>query len=105
MVDTQTVVDIAGKVAQQVAAADFERVVTEPATDSEGKEALRIIVVLKPEASERFNGDRALDLLVGVQRELLRQGEQRLPIIEYATESELGQEHDDEDFELREDEV
>ena len=105
MLDAQKVTEIADAVARRIAPADLERVVTEPATDSEGNAALRIIVVLKPDATARFGGDNALDLLVGVQHELRREGEERFPIIEYATEGELDQQGDDEDSALREDDL
>jgi len=73
----------------RVAEANLERIVTEPATDSEGKEALRIILVLKPGAAKILTGDQALDLLVGIQQKLQAEGEERFPIVEYATEQEL----------------
>jgi hypothetical protein len=74
-------------------------------TDSEGNEALRITVVLKPEASGKFTGDQALDLLVDVQQALQGAGEQRLPIIEYATEGELDEEGDGEEGDSKDDDA
>ena len=82
--------EIAERVARgQVADAGVERVVAEPTTDSEGNDALRITVVLKPEAAQSLSGDAALDLLVELQKELQNAGEDRFAIVQYATEQEL----------------
>jgi hypothetical protein len=90
MLDAQKITRIARDVARtQVAGASLKRIMTEPATDSEGKEALRIILVLKPQAARKLTGDQALDLLVGIQQKLEASGEERFPIVEYATEREL----------------
>jgi hypothetical protein len=90
MLDTQRIAEIAREVARtQVAEAVLERIVMEPAIDSEGREALRIILVLKPKAVQKLTGDQALDVLVGVQQKLEAEGEERFPIVEYATEQEL----------------
>nr|WP_295113753.1 hypothetical protein [uncultured Caulobacter sp.] len=94
MLENQKISEIAGGIARRIATADFERVVTEPTIDSEGNDALRIVVVLKPETDANFNGDKALDLLVDVQQALQSQGESRLAIIEYMTEGELSQDSD-----------
>jgi hypothetical protein len=67
------------------------RVAAEPAIDSEGREALRVTIVIRPGAAKQLGGDAVLDTLVGVQERLQEMGEQRVPIIEYATEQELKQ--------------
>lgn len=67
------------------------RVATEPAIDSEGREALRVTIVIRPGAAKQLGGDAVLDTLVNVQARLQEMGEQRFPIIEYATEEELKQ--------------
>jgi hypothetical protein len=112
MLDFVTIEKIAQKAAaHQVASPGLERVVAKPTTDSEGREALRITVVLRPEAVEALSGDAALDLLVALQRELQSKGEERLAIVEYATEEEMTEEEEDaleaqrQDAELGEDEV
>lgn len=92
MLDSQAITQIARKVASAQVAAGLERVVTEPATDSEGNEALRITLVLKPDAAKKLTGDEALDLLVAIQQKLRAAGEERFPIVEYATEQELAPE-------------
>ena len=60
-----------------------------PTTDSEGREALEITIVLTPRSSEAVKGDAVLTNLVQIQRELQNIGEQRFPIIQYATQEEL----------------
>lgn len=93
MLDESKIIEIAEGIARkQVAGAGLERVLTRPTTDSEGNEALRITVVLKPEAVHRMTGDEALDLLVGLQQQLSDAGEERFPMVEYATEEELAEE-------------
>lgn len=65
------------------------RVIVEPATDSRGNEAVRITVVLQPGAVERITGDQALGFLGGLHDQLWQRGEERSPIVSYATEEEL----------------
>jgi hypothetical protein len=69
--------------------AGVQRVFSEPASDSEGHEALRITIVLKRGSADKISGDKALDTLVGIERALREAGENRFPIIEYVTEEEL----------------
>jgi hypothetical protein len=66
-----------------------ERLEIEPTTDSQGREALKIAVVLTPGATDRIAGDAVLDALVSVQDRFREMREERIPIIEYATEAEL----------------
>ena len=58
-------------------------------TDSEGREALRITIVLEPDAVPKLTGDAVLDTLVQIHDHLRKAGEERFPLIEYATEAEL----------------
>jgi|SRR4051794_36450415 hypothetical protein len=90
MLEAQKITDIVTEVAAaKLSSANFERAESEEATDSEGHDALRIMIVLKPGVAERLNGDTVLDTLVQIQRRLAAAGEDRLPIVEYATEEEL----------------
>jgi|SRR5271169_2475801 hypothetical protein len=66
-----------------------EEVLAEPSIDSEGHEALRLTIVIKPGAAARLNGDAVLDTLVQIQDHLRAAGEERFGIIEYATKAEL----------------
>jgi hypothetical protein len=60
-----------------------------PAIGSNGEEVLRITIVLEPTSVARISGKEALDTLVKVSDRLLREGEERFPILEYATEQDL----------------
>lgn len=57
--------------------------------DSEGHDALRIMIVLAPDIAKKLKGDAVLDTLVEIQDRLREAGEERFPIVEYATEEEL----------------
>jgi hypothetical protein len=60
-----------------------------PTTDSVGDAALRITIVLTPGVADSISGDAALNTLVQLQQKLQKEGDDRFPIIEYATEDEL----------------
>ncbi len=66
-----------------------ERLEIRPTTDSQGREALKITVVIAPGATDRIAGGAVLDALVSVQDRFREMREERIPIIEYATEAEL----------------
>jgi hypothetical protein len=67
------------------------RVDLKPATDSQGREALKITVVIPPGATQRLKDGAVLDALVKLHERLAEMGESRTPIVEYATEAELAQ--------------
>ena len=67
------------------------RVEYEPTTNSQGRAALRIKVVVAPDATKKLANGSVLDALVKLQSRLDEFGEARTPIIEYATEAELEQ--------------
>ncbi len=82
------------KIANDVAMANLtsssvSRVISEPTVDSEGRDALKIIIVINPGAAAKIKGDAALDTLVQIQDRLREAGEERFPIVEYATKEEL----------------
>jgi len=56
--------------------------------DSGGHDALRITIVLSPKGPNEIKGDATLDTLVGIQNGLRAAGEDRFPLVEYATEGE-----------------
>ncbi len=87
MLDTSRIIELAEQAARKWIA--VERVLVEPTVDSQGEEALRVTLVLDPQAVERVTGDQALDVLVDINEALQNAGEERLPIIFYATEEEL----------------
>ena len=65
------------------------RVVNEPTTDSVGQDALKITIVIAPDAASKIKGDAVVDTLVQIRDRLREEGDERFPIIEYATEEEL----------------
>jgi hypothetical protein len=67
------------------------RVDLEPAIDSQGRQALKITAVVAPNAAQRLNGGAVLDALVRLQARLTEMRDDRVPLIEYATEAELQQ--------------
>jgi hypothetical protein len=87
------------EIAQELAAANLtsqaiENVISEPTIDSEGREALRITIVIKPNKVSNFSGEKILDTLYQIQIRLLQEGEERPAIVEYATKEELEQSGD-----------
>jgi hypothetical protein len=62
---------------------------SEPTIDSEGEEAVRITIVIKPDALGKLKGDPVFDTLVGIHTRLRAAGEERYPLVRYATEAEL----------------
>ncbi len=64
-------------------------ILSEPAIDSEGHEALRITIVIPPGVAPRLKGDAILNTLAQIQDRLRAAGEERFPIVEYATQEEL----------------
>ena len=90
MLDQKKIEQIATEVASANLTPQFVRWVTSsPGTDSEGEDVLRIMIVLEPSAVAQVQGDAVVDTLVQLQDRLRREGEERLPIVEYATEEEL----------------
>ena len=90
MVATNKIVKIAKDVATaNLKSSSVSNVVSEPATDSTGRDAVRITIILKPGAAAKIDGDAALDTLVQIQDRLRKAGEERFPIVEYATKEEL----------------
>jgi hypothetical protein len=69
--------------------ASVDSVRSEPTVDSQGDEALQITIVVKSDAVEKLKGDPALDIIVQIQDRLIEAGEDRFPIVEYATPEDL----------------
>jgi hypothetical protein len=89
-------------VAKSLGSESIVRVEHHGTTDSAGREAFRITVVLTPEASKTLSKDDvALDAVVGVQgqhrlvsddmRRLQQRSDDITPIVEFATEAELSE--------------
>jgi hypothetical protein len=92
MLDEKIIHQIAREVAAaNLTSANVSSIASSTAIDSEGHEALRITIVIKPGAEAKIKGDAALDTLVQIQDRLRKAGEERFPIIEYATKKELSE--------------
>jgi hypothetical protein len=95
MIQIEKINAIAGKVAAaNLSGQAVENVVSEPTIDSEGREALRITIIIKPNKVARFSGEKILDTLYQIQNQLLEEGEERPAIVEYDTKEELEQSGD-----------
>jgi hypothetical protein len=90
MIDLERVSQISTDVAKaNLGPQNVLRVVSEPTTDSEGTEALRLLIVMAPGLDEAVSDNAVVDTLVQIVDRLRDAGEERFPIIEYATEEEL----------------
>jgi hypothetical protein len=90
MLDEKRIEEIAQEVASaNLASSNISSVSSSTAIDSEGHDALRITIVIKPGSESKIKGDATLDTLVGIQDRLRSEGEERFAIIEYATKEEL----------------
>jgi hypothetical protein len=72
----------------------LDRVSTEDFTSSAGEPAVRITLVLTPESVDTISGDDALKLLLDIHDGLAREGEERFPVLEYATADDVPIEED-----------
>lgn len=67
------------------------RVDVQPTVDSQNRQALKITVVIDPGSARRLKSGAVLNALVRLQSRLAEMRDNRVPLIEYATEAELGQ--------------
>ena len=82
------------QIAKQIATANLASVCSTSSVstvDYEGRDAVRITIVLNSDsaASIKSKGNAVLDTLVQIKKKLEEEGEERFPIVEYATEEEL----------------
>jgi hypothetical protein len=90
MLDMETIRQFSTEIAKaNFGAENVVRVEGEPSTDSQGEEALDLLVVLAPGVAENFTGEEVVDTLVQISAKLMEAEDERLPIIRYATEEEL----------------
>ena len=64
-------------------------VLSEPDIDLDGADALRITIVITPEAVESLRSGTVLDALVAIQNGLRGAGEELFPFVSWSTEDEL----------------
>jgi hypothetical protein len=72
----------------------FVDVANTAVTDSTGHDALKITIVLTPGSTDTITGERVLRTLGEIRTRLQEAGEERLPIVEYATQEELAESDD-----------
>ena len=73
---------------------NFVDVANTAITDSTGHDALQITTVLRPDSTDAITGERALRTLGEIRKHLQEAGEERLPIVYYATREELAESGD-----------
>ena len=66
-----------------------DHVSSQQIVDSQGRDAVRITITLTSKVGHQLNGDAVLDTLVAIQHRFAEQGEDRLPIVEYAEAGEV----------------
>lgn len=83
------------KLMKQVAAGIFPAtelldVRAEPASDQDGKDALRITLVITDDLVDKLTGEQLADLLTEIRDLLLVQGDERFPLLHFATPTDNG---------------
>jgi hypothetical protein len=63
-------------------------------TDSTGHDALKITIVVTPGSTDSITGETVLRTLGEISARLQEAGEERLPIVYYATQEELAESDD-----------
>ncbi|MGJ5202390.1 hypothetical protein [Bradyrhizobium sp. HKCCYLR20261] len=91
MLDNAKIAEIAREIATAnlSSSAAVTNVTTAPYADSEGRDALRITIVVSPIEGTDIGGEAVLDTLVQIQEQLQAAGEDRFPLIEYEAENEV----------------
>jgi hypothetical protein len=96
MLDADTINETVRNIAvRNLGFGTVDHVLSEPTVDSQGNDALRITIVITPDAASRLVGDALLDTLLQIQTTLSEKGEGRFPIVEYATTEELAASDED----------
>jgi len=95
MLENKEIIQIAKRIATaNLSSQNFTSIASSTGVDSAGQEALRITITIPPGAESKITGDAALNTLVQMQDSLREAGEDRFPIIEYATTKELAESGD-----------
>ena len=90
MLDTDQISQIVtGAVEANTTPNSVRRVMAEPAAAFDGEDAVRITIVLTPEAVKQLAAGDPVDVLVRIWNGLRKAGDDRFPILDYATEAEL----------------
>lgn len=80
---------VSNVVAGKTSPSSVRAVSSEPATAFEGDEAVRIMIVLTPDAVAQLAAGLAGDTVVQIMDRLREAGEERFPLLQFATEQEL----------------
>lgn len=64
-------------------------VLSEAMVDFDGRDVLRITLVLSEQTAKSIAGDQAMKLITEIRDSLLREGDERFPLIYYATPEDL----------------
>jgi hypothetical protein len=92
MLEDAKIIELAKQAASaNLGAQALESVRAEPIVDSEGRDALRITVIIKPGRVEGLSGNKLLNTLYQIQYQLSLAGEERLAVVDYSTKKELEQ--------------
>ena len=90
MPDEEKIKSIAREVATAtLGGANVDHVVSKGIVDTEGNDALQIMVILTPGSSETLTGAPLLDTMVKLHERLREEGETRFPFVRYADKKEL----------------
>jgi len=90
MLDNARIAEIAREVGREkLSPRWFEDIIVEPAADSLGNDAVRLTMVIAPGAVKGLKGDDVVGLLVELRKRLDAAGEERIPLLGYATRDEL----------------
>ncbi len=89
MLELNEIDGIAREIAEKhLSALGVQKVVSEPAVDAQGDEALRITITIHSGEKIAQSGDALLDTLSEIMTRLEEKGDPRFPILDYAAEGE-----------------
>jgi hypothetical protein len=90
MPDQERIRSIAREVATAtLGRANVDHVISKEIVDTEGNDALQIMVVLTPGSSDTLSGAALLATMVKLHERLRQEGEARFPFVRYADKKEL----------------
>ena len=70
---------------------------TEPSVDAAGQDALRVTLVLTELGARELTGDQVSSLLIELHDSLVREGDERFPVLHFATVADLQDTGEDDD--------
>lgn len=90
MLDTNEIAQIVTRAVEaHTTPNSVRRVMAEPTATFDGEDAVRITIVLTPEAVDQLAAGDPGDVFIRVWNALRAAGDDRFPILDYATEAEL----------------